>query len=104
MSRRVTRTRQQPHFRREHVIGLDQLHEPSIKQRLHRISHRGHLLVVLLILRPKLIFLARHEISGSRKRWHPSPVFEHGIPTDMIDVQVSAYDGSDIVSGPAGGF
>ena len=46
----------------------------------------------------------RHNVASVRKRWYPASINENGIPADVVAVQMSMNDVSDLVGGGAGGL
>ena len=79
------------------VIGLDQVDQPRVPDRLHAVLEVGGREVLLgrLVGGPVIIFGATDQVSGVRERRDPGAVDPHGIPAHVIDVQVSAKHGVD---------
>ena len=85
------------------VIGLDQIDQPGIVHRFHRVGEdRRH--VVALVLAPPMIELdPPHQVPRPRKSRQPFPVDQHRVPADMIDMEVRAQHRVDRLARIAGG-
>ena len=76
------------------MVGLDEVDEPCVDDRLHRIlDHRAVLRVGLL--RPVFPLGAAEEIAGALEGGRPAAVHEARVPAHVVDVQVRAHDGVD---------
>ena len=108
MARRVAMRGHEIHFLAEAVRGFDELRQAGVEDRLHGIGEhqlldpvpterRRHAFAPL----PEVIFRPVEEIAGVREGRPPLAIDQHGVPPDVIDMQVRAEDGVDRVRGEA---
>src|SRR4051812_39172151 len=72
------------------VTGLDEIDEPGLPDRRHRVGeHRRHVLA-LMLAGPMFEFNAAHQVTRVREGWHPAALDQHRVPADVIDVEVRA--------------
>ena len=84
------------------MIRFHEVRETGIQDWGHRILHHRAEVILLRIGRPGLPLLARKQIAGIGKGRHPTPSHPHGVPTDMVDVQVGTDHVIDGLAGEAG--
>ena len=103
MTRRMADRRDQIDLLAHPRVGLHQIDQARIEHRGHRITeHRDHVLAPLRP-RPVLVLDAPHQVVCLRDRRHPPSVDQHGVPADMVHVQMGAQHGIDRLPRISGG-
>ena len=102
MPRRVPDGRYQADLIADLKRGIDQIDQSGIKHRLDRIVENRHLIGYIALALPVVELGTGHEIARIRKGRHPLPVDPHGVPADMIDMQVGAHHRVDRFTREAG--
>jgi hypothetical protein len=102
VARRVARRRLQANLRCDDVVHLDLLNEARVEDRLHGVGEHRLLLVVGRVAEPVLELRSREQIRRAREGGHPAVSFAHGVPADVVDVQMRADYGVDRFAPEAG--
>ena len=89
----VARRRNQGHVVGDRERRIDEVGLPGVEHRLHRVLE--DLAVDRRRTRPVLGVDPRQVVASVRERRHPLAVAQHGVPADVVDVQVGAHDGVD---------
>ena len=84
MPGRMAEARHQPDLLAELVVGLDQLMQPGLHDRLHGIRHDRRLGVVAGLARPVLEFPPAEQVAGAREGGSPDAIHQPGVPADMV--------------------
>src|SRR3954468_8804044 len=98
MTRRVPWRRTQSHFTRDAVIDFDEAVEASCYDRFDVVTQVDFEIVVGL---PVLVFDTTKQVLRVRKGGNPCVVHQHGVPTDVIEVQMCAHNNVDVAPSSA---
>src|SRR6516165_8576989 len=90
VTRSMARSRDKTDLVADPVIGLDQIDEPGIPDRRHRVGEDGGHGISLALARPMGVLDAAHQIARIGKGRDPPAAEQHRIPPDMIDVEMGA--------------
>ena len=81
-----------------HDLGL-----PGFDDRQHAVTERRHGRLGVL-LGPVVELASGEDVARLRKGRHPASVFQPGVPSDMIDMQMRAHHEIDVADRKAGGL
>src|SRR5262249_44600864 len=98
----MARGRNETNLLTDPMICRDEIDEPGIPDRSHRVGDDGSHVLPLLLACPMRIFDTAHQISRLWKGRDPTAVDQHRVPPDMIDVQMRAHHGVDRLARIAG--
>ena len=76
--------------------GGDEIGEPGVDHRSHRVVERHRVARVAARGRPVRPFVATEQVAGVRERRDPLPVDQHRVPPHVVEVQVGADHGVDL--------
>src|SRR5438105_2124403 len=93
--------RNEIYFVADPMIGLNEIDEPGLPDRRHRVAeHRRHVLA-LVLAGPVCEFDAAHQVARVWEGRDPPTLDQHRVPADVIDVEVRANDRVDRLAGIA---
>src|SRR5215469_11008548 len=98
MTWRMAWGRHEAHLVTDPVIGLDEIDEPRLQYRRHRVREHDCHVFPLVLARPVLEFDAAHQIARIGKGRDPAAADQRRVPTDMVDMQMRANDRVDCVA------
>src|SRR5229473_1736143 len=98
MARSMAGSRFETDFARQPQIGIDQVGETRVDHGTNRVFDRLHIVRAVVKLRPMVPFALPHYVTRLGKGRHPVAVHEHGVPADVIEMEMGADDGIDRVA------
>jgi hypothetical protein len=101
VARRVANGRREPDLRRDDVVEFHKLDEAGVEDGPYAIAEHS-LLLLVLVGAPEFVFASADEVARVGEGRHPLAVLEHGVPADVVDVEVRAHYGVDRFARPAG--
>jgi hypothetical protein len=95
VARRMAQCRNEADLVTDPVTGLDEIDEPGIPNRVHRVGkHRRHVLA-LVLSHPMSVLDAGHQITRLREGRDPTIRDQHRVPADVVDMKMRANDRVD---------
>src|SRR4029450_351088 len=76
----------------DRMLYIDQVDQAGLENRAYGVGH-DDLCPVIFALGPVLPFRTGYQIARPRKRRHPLPLDQSGVPANMIRMQMGADDG-----------
>src|SRR5262245_9521674 len=95
MARRMAEGRTETAFIADPVISLDEIDEPGVPNRHHRIREHGPHVFAFVPIGPMGELDAAHKVACVREGRDPATLDQHRVPTDVVDMEMGTDDGID---------